>query len=290
MNNFFLNQEIFGSIDAQYTEIRGTLKIPFVRILIAWTDGMQPSPNSDLNFGFSDDILNAIPNGVDVLVVLTHTPSWMSNSANWIGGDPRATFVQKFLRPVVRRYAGKRGIIGWEIFNEPDLITVASDEVLGLKDPANYFELLKQSHAAVRALDPTRLVVMAATISIQKDFPTPFNYNVALRDLGAQDYTDIWNVHFYGKQYDKLSSIISFLNGLRVPIWVTESGEQGPNNQLAYVEEVWPFLTEKVPGIQRFYYYQFTGTEPVAQNFGLRTNDPAFPVSDLYVELRDNQP
>lgn len=290
VNNFFLDREIFGSIDDQFSEIRNTLKIPFVRILIAWTDGLQPSPDSELNFGFSDDILNSIPAGTDVLVVLSHTPSWMTNSANWVGGDPRQTFVDEFVRPVVRRYAGRRGIVGWEIFNEPDLPTVASDDSLGLTNPDNYADLLKRAFPVVRSLDPTRLVVMAATRSIQQDFPNAFNYNVRLRDLGVQDFTDIWNIHFYGKQYEKLSSIVAFLNELRVPVWVTESGEQGPNNQRAYVEEAWPLLQKRIPSIQRFYYYQFTSTAPIEQNFGLRTNDPGFPVSDLYVFLRDNAP
>src|SRR5262249_11399576 len=138
VNNFFLNSEQFGSIPDQYSDITQTLKIRFVRILIAWTDGVQGSPGVSLNLGFADAILDNIPAGTDVLVVLSHTPNWMSDSSNWIDGDPRKTFVEKFVRPVVSRYAGHRGIVGWEVFNEPDLLTVPSDSSLGLDDPDNY--------------------------------------------------------------------------------------------------------------------------------------------------------
>jgi hypothetical protein len=78
------------------------------------------------------------------------------------------------------------------------------------------------------------------------------------------------------------------LNSIQKPIWLTESGEQGPNNQLAYVETAWPFLSDKVSGIQRFYYFEYGSTVPAEQNFGLRTTDSNFPVSDLYINLRDN--
>ena len=76
----------------------------------------------------------------------------------------------------------------------------------------------------------------------------------------------------------------------RLGIWITESGEQGPNDQLEYVETTWPFLTEKIPGISRIYYYEYSSTAAITQSFGLRNTDQAFPVSDFYVDLigKDN--
>lgn len=289
LNNFFVDPE-FGSIQEQFLEIRDTLKIPFIRILMAWSNEVQPTPDSPPNYSFYDEIMSNVPPGVDVLIVLVHTPSWMSNPANWIDGDPRRTWVERWLEPTVARYSRFGGITGYEVWNEPDLTTVPSDIVLGLEDPVNYFDLLQRSSRVIRGLDPNRFVVIAATEAINQNFPNHLNYNKTLRDLGAENLVDIWNIHFYSKNYETVvtsNGIGDFLNGLTLPIWLTESGENGVNNQLAYVEEAWPFLRNEVPGIDRIYYYQFGETVPADITFGLRTNDPAFPVSDLYISLRD---
>jgi hypothetical protein len=290
VNNFFVDPE-FGSISAQYSEIRDTLGIHFVRVLFAWTDGVQPSPNSDPSYGFYDSIIDSIPAGVDVLIVLAHTPNWMADASNWIDGNPRITWVERWVRPTVERYAGRPGIIGWEVWNEPDNTVVPSDAALGLTDPARYLELLNYGAEVIRTQDSSRLVVMAASRSIQQGGGDNFDYNIQLQSLGAEDIVDIWNVHYYGKQFEQVirsGGIADFLNSLHVPIWITESGQQGVNEQLAYVETTWPFLQDQIPGIQRIYYYQFGEPGPADTNYGLRTTDPNFPVSDLYVYLRDN--
>jgi len=290
VNNFFVNRE-FGSIDTQWHEIRDTLHLKFVRILLAWTDGVQASPGSAREYSFYDSIISRIPSGVDVIVVLAHTPSWMGDSSNWSAeGNPRSTFVEEWVRPTVRRYRNVPGIIGWEVWNEPDLTTLSSDSALGLETADNYAEMLSRAYNVIRDEDPSALVVMAASQSIQQDFPNNLRYNKRLQELGAENVTDIWNVHYYGTGYESVvtsNGVQDFLNGVHKPIWVTESGQTSPNEQLAYVETTWPFLLEKIPGIQRFYYYQYGGTEPLESNFGLKTTDPSFPVSDLYVRLRD---
>ncbi|MCB0360873.1 MAG: hypothetical protein KDD44_14595, partial [Bdellovibrionales bacterium] len=68
------------------------------------------------------------------------------------------------------------------------------------------------------------------------------------------------------------------------PIWVSESGEIGPNGQLPYVERTWPFLREKIPGIDLIFYYRFA-TQPPEPAYGLRQGGEV--VSDLYLHLRD---
>ena len=289
VTNFFLEQDKFGTYDQQFNEISSTLGLHYVRILAAWTDGAQSGPNADIDFGYLDDIVSRIPAGVDVLIVLAHTPSWMTKPANWVNGDPRLTFIQKWVRLVVSHFAGHSGIVGYEVWNEPDLTTVASDSVLGLEQPANYYDLLSRAAPVIRSLDPTRLVVLAATSSIQQGYPAALTYNQELQTLGAEKYIDIWNIHVYGRQFEKFGPIITFLNSLSEPIWVTESGAQGPEEQLAYVEQMWPYLTKNVSAIQRIYYYEFASSAALDENFGLRTNDSAHPVSDLYVWLRDNK-
>ncbi len=290
VNNFFVHPE-FGSISEQYSEIRDTLGVKFIRVLFAWTDDVQPSPNTPPNYGFYDDIIDAAPPGVDILVVLSHTPSWMADPANWVGGNPRTTWTEKWLKPTVSRYAGHGRIVGWEVWNEPDLTTVPSDAALELTEAPKYFELLQLGSAAIRGIDPGKLVLNAATTSIQADFPETLNFNIYLRDAGAEALIDRWNMHYYGRQFENVvrsTGVTDFFATISKPVWLTESGEQGPE-QLAYAETIWPFLKDEIPTLERIYQYQFADTVPLANNFGLKTTDDAFPVSDLYVYLRDNK-
>jgi len=293
VNNFFVDRQ-FGSINDQWLDIRDNIHVKFVRILLAWSEGVQSGPGASRDYSFYDSIISRIPPGVDVLVVLAHTPNWMTNPNNWGAGNgnPRTTFVEEWVRPTVRRYSNVGGIIGWEVWNEPDLTVVPSDSALGLTDPDNYAEMLSNAYNVIRSEDGNALVVMAASQSIQQGFPVNLDYNKRLKELGVENVTDIWNVHYYGTRFESVvttNGVQDFLNSVARPIWVTESGETGPNEQLAYVETAWPFLSDKIPGIQRFYYFQYSSPEPVLENnLGLRTLDPNFPVSDLYVYLRDH--
>lgn len=286
--NSFFNVAGFGSTSEQFSDIKGNLNLRYVRVLFAWTDGVQSGPNVAPDFSFYDQIINSAPSGVELLVVLAHVPSWMSSSSNWDGLNPRATFVNRWVKPVVERYRGHGRISGYEIFNEPDVVTVAADAALGLTDPANYFELLSLGSAAIRSIDASKLVLNAATESINKNFPNKLLYNQQLVEYGAVDLVDVWNVHFYGKQFERVvqaNGIADFLKSIPRPVWVTESGDRGVNNQLPYVELAWPFLMEEIPNIDRFYYYDYASAEDPANTFSMRTLDSQFPVSDLYVHL-----
>lgn len=293
VQNFFTSKAAFGSVEEQFRDIKQNLGIRYVRILVPWIESRQSSKDEPYNFDSADEILNSIPVGVDVLVVLAHTPDWFRNPANQTNANPRQAWVDQFLTPVINRYKSNPRIIGWEVFNEPDIVTVPSDVVLELTDPVNYVELMKLANAAIKSISPGKLAVMAATVSIQQNFPNNFNYNKALKDGGIGEFTDVWNIHYYGKQFEKVvaaGGIADFLNGTGKEIWITESGQQGPNEQLEYVETVWPFLTEKIPGISRIYYYEYSSNAPITQSFGLRSTDQSFPVSDFYVDLigKDN--
>lgn len=288
VNSFFVAPG-FGSTADQFADIKNNLRLRYVRVLLAWTDGVQPTPDSAPDYSFYDSVLRQVPPGVEVLIVVSHVPNWMTDPNNWTsGGDPRRTFVDKWVVPTAQRYANFAGVTAFEIWNEPDHATLAADVALALEDPANYVSMLGYASGKLRNIQPRKIIVNAATESIQQSFPTHLNYNRKMKDLGAEDFVDVWNVHYYGKGYESVvtsNGVADFLGGIGKPVWVTESGEQGPNNQLAYVETTWPFLQDKASNIERFYYYEYASTAPIATNFGMRTSDPAFPVSDLYVSL-----
>ena len=289
--NAFVNDSRFGSIASQFGEVESVLRLNRVRILLAWNEQVQPSPAVDPDFSFYDDIVYQLPPQVEALAVLTGVPSWLHDSSTWDGGSPRVAFVTQWVRRVAARYAGVANLAGFQIWNEPNMPDNNDNHLLELlNSPENYVELLAQASNAVRDNAPGKLVVGAATTAINQNFPDALNYNRAMRDTGASQFLDIWAIHYYGKQFENIvrdGGVRDFVNGLGLPVWVTESGAQGVNSQLPYGEQVWPYLFEQMPPIERVYVYQFTEATPPDITYGLRNLTPGLELSDLYVWLRD---
>jgi hypothetical protein len=286
--NAFANDGRFGSPASQYQEVRSTLRLGFVRILVNWDAGAQPSPTTPANLAFYDTLIEALPSGIDAVLVMTGVPSWLAGSS----GDPRSAYINDWVTPVVTRYGNHPRVIGFQIWNEPNQNNSANSVMGFTNNAALYVSTLKSAAGVIRTVAPSKLVVTAATTAINQNYPSTLNYNRDMRDAGAQSYADIWGVHYYGKQYENVirpGGVADFANGLSLPIWVTESGAQGVNNQLAYGEEVWPFLQEKIHGIQRIYVYQFTEATAPATTYGLKNLSLTLPVSDLYVWLRERK-
>ena len=223
--------------------------------------------------------------------MLTHIPTWMKNSSNWEGGNPRTTFVNQWVKKVAQHYSTNSKVSAFEIWNEPNMLSDNENTVMGLAtNAAAYVEMLSAAHAAIKSISPSKKVLNAATTAINQNYPDSLNYNKDMIKFGAESSVDAFAVHYYGKQYERViggGGIADFLNSVSHPIWVTESGAQGVNNQLAYVEEVWPFLTDQIPGIDRFYYYQFADASPSDVTYGLRNLSHGLELSDLYISLRD---
>ena len=289
--NAFANDARFGSISAQLNEVTNTLGLNHIRVLFAWNDAVQPAAASSADFSFYDEIIAAVPAGTDVLIVVTGVPSWMHDSTNYIEGNARKTFAELWVRPVVERYGTNSKVSAIEIWNEPNMLENGDNAVIGVSEsPSNYVELLGFSYSIVKDLAPRLLVVSAATTAINQNFPATKSYNQDMQSAGAESFADIWGVHYYGKQFENVvrnNGVQDFLNTISRPIWVTESGAQGVNQQLPYVETTWPFLTDKIPGIQRFYYYQFTEATSPEIAYGLKNLSADTALSDLYVFLRD---
>jgi len=289
--NAFANDLRFGTVRQQYLEVRNTLKLRHVRVLFAWNDQVQPSPNSAPNFSFYDEIANSLPTGVEAIVVLTGLPSWMKDSRNWVDGNPRKTFVQLWVQAVVSRYSKSRAITAWQIVNEPNMLSNPDNLTLDIATkPENYVELLGYAYPIVKRLAPADKVVGAATTAINQNYPSSINYNKAMKSNGAEKLLDIWAIHYYGVQIENVfrpGGVKSFIKGLGRPVWVTESGEKGTTKQRSYAERVWPFLLSQMPTIQRIYQYQFTDSTTADSTYGLKNLTPGRTLSDLYIYLRD---
>ncbi len=294
--NAFVNDSSFGTISQQFEQVQQTLGLNYVRVLFNWNDQVQPSPTASPNFSFYDSILQNLPKGMDALVIVNGLPSWMSSSSNWINGDPRETFVQLWFKPVIARYANNTQIVGWEVWNEPNDNGNSQNVTLAINDGSangaqNYTALLSSAFAVSRSVTPNVKVVAAATTSINQNYPTTLDYGRTMQQSGAENVCDIWAIHYYGEEYDHIimpNGIAEFLNGLSVPIWITESGQKGVTQQLAYVNKTWAVLYDTIKNIERTYYYQFTEATPPDSTYGLVNLGPGQEYSDLYNYLASN--
>lgn len=289
--NSFLNESRFGSIRSQLRDVTRNLGIKKVRVLVAWNDQVQPYRSATPNFGLYDQIISSLPAGTEALVILTGAPSWVKDSRNWVGGSPRSTFVELWVKKVVTRYKTRARVGAYQIWNEPNNPSFSENQTLDvLTKPTNYVELLALAHAAVKSISPRKKVVNAATTAIAQNFPATLNYNKAMVAAGALNFTDAYAIHFYGKSVERVilpGGVAEFVNTIPNPIWVTETGAQGANKQLEYAERIFSFLKRNMPGIGRLYIYQYTESSPARSTYGLRNLTPGAYVSDLYIKLRD---
>jgi len=281
--NAFGNKREFGSICEQYRDIKNNFKIKKVRILLNWNNDIQSSRGAAPNFSFYDDVLDCIPEGVDVLAVVNGLPSWMANSSNWIAGNPRDTFLQLWFKKVINRYGNSPKIIAFQVWNEPNNLLDPENEILSFNDAMVYLEFLANAYSISKDIS-SKSIINAATTGITQNYPETKDYNQVLIDNGIENFTDFFAIHYYGQQFENLlrpDGVKGMLNSLNKSIWITESGRQGTDNQLQYVEETWPYLREQIPNIDRIYYYQYGSIENNSITYGLRTVNPDRATSDL---------
>jgi hypothetical protein len=281
--NAFFNDSRFGSIEAQMNDVTQNLGLRRIRVLARWDTGSHPSPGASPTFGLLEDILRSAPSKAEILVVSTGVPAWMSNQSNWINGNPRVTYVELWLKPLLRRLRGYRAVKAVQVWNEPNSSLFPENDLLQVRNSSdNYAELMALARNAVDSEAGNLTFVMGATTAINQNYPDTLNYNRALRDSGVDSLVDVWAIHYYGQQFENVirdGGVRDFLNGISKPIWITESGIQGSDKQLKYGEETWPYLLEKIPAIDRIYIYQYTEGSPAESSYGLRSLGG---VSDLY--------
>ncbi len=289
--NSFLNDARFGPIRSQIRDVTANLGINKVRVLVAWNDQVQPSPSATPNFRLYDQIISSLPPRSEALVILTGAPSWVRDRRTWVGGSPRSTFVELWVKKVANRYKTRSRIGAYQIWNEPNNPSFTENETLDvLTKPDNFVELLALAHTAIKSISPRKKVVNGATTAIAQNFPGTLNYNKAMVGAGVLNFTDIYAIHFYGKSVERVilpGGVAEFVNKIQKPIWVTETGTQGVTKQLEYAERYFPFLKKYMPGIARLYIYQYTESSPASSTYGLRNLTPGAAVSDLYIKLRD---
>jgi len=271
--NAFFNTPNSGNIFEQCLEVKNILGIKTVRVNFQWNDGTHPSPNSKINWGFSDEIIKSLEAvGMECIIVIGNTPSWLEKQG--MSQDEMIEYAfQQFVIPLVDRYKNSKAVIGFQIWNEVNSAMFHDNWILGFtRDHTKYVKFLKQCSQYIRKVSK-KLVLNAATTSIIQSYPYALKYNKKLVEAGILDDIDIFCVHVYGEswwQFVRPGGVFAFLKGIQKPIWITETGVGKMNEQKSYFLRMIPFLLERVPTIQKVFWYMHRSAS-MNHAFGLIT-------------------
>lgn len=236
--------DLFHMTDAQLEqtfEEMEALGIQNVRIGIFWYE-LQRTEGGQINWGLIDRMVDAATErDMSILGTVLSTPDWAlaaQEAPNRVG-HPDPDKYTAFIGAVAARYKGR--ISAYEIWNEPTT-TIFWDPV----SPEVYTDLLKASHAAVKAADCHALVI-AGSVVAGPTLPdgsalSPVEFVQRMYAAGAKGHMDALSYHPY--QYttsfpnvhqDELEYPIEQLEMMRaimvangdedLKIWISEYGQ-----------------------------------------------------------------
>jgi hypothetical protein len=160
----------------------------WVRIEFRWNEAEPSSKGSyDQNIiaRYDRAVDTARAAGAKVLVFVNGSPHWASGSRTPMTKPQNAADYADFMRFVAARYAGR--VSAWEVWNEENTSRFWSTG----PSPAEYVPLLKATYPAVKAADPSALVVFGGTSQNDYDFIE------GAYAAGAKGYFDVMAVHPY---------------------------------------------------------------------------------------------
>jgi polysaccharide biosynthesis protein PslG len=233
-----------------------TLGVTTVRLLVPWA-AIEHTPDS-YDWSMVDKTVDAaVAQHISVLATLNSPPAWaVAPGQPAIAGRPASPAAfGRFAGKVAEHFRGK--ISAYEIWNEPN----AAAFFAPAPDPAGYVDLLKASYPAIKAADPSAVVVtggLGALIDYSTAAIDPVKFVRGMYAAGAKNYFDALAYHPY--QYTlKFSEAgwhpdapINQMAGIRQSmlvngdadkrIWATEYGEPssvvGEPAQAAYLDDM----------------------------------------------------
>ena len=131
----------------------------WVKQEFAWRD-IEGAKKGAFDWSYSDNVVYAANRKkVDILARLDNSPDWaapgcFSATNSTMGPPKRDSDWLDFLTAFVSRY--KQRVRAYEIWNEPNL---AREWCSQSPNPAKYAQFLKESYAAIKAIDPTAMIV-----------------------------------------------------------------------------------------------------------------------------------
>jgi hypothetical protein len=160
-------------------------RVKSVRVDVAW-DSLQPrrGGRSAWHVGLVDRCVNlARARGMSVLGTLWRTPAWANGGRGATSPPSRSGDFARFARWAARHFRGR--IDAWEIWNEPD------DKGFFNGSTRRYVKLLRAAYPAIKAGDPSALVVTGGVVHNND------RWLAAAYRAGARRYFDVVATHPY---------------------------------------------------------------------------------------------
>jgi hypothetical protein len=165
------------------------------RIDFYWPTVQDGGPNS-WDWSSTDRVVRAaIARGLEILAMPAYSPTWARPPGSPDHHPPlNPDDYARFVTAAVKRYA-PLGVHTWEIWNEPNTAAFWPPK----PDPAAYTTLLKPAYAAIKAADPTAVVVTAGLATgLDRSDGTTLSARTFLRqayDAGAKGSFDAVGLH-----------------------------------------------------------------------------------------------
>lgn len=162
-------------INAPYNQLTA-LGMDWVKTFVYWRD-LEAVPGQ-IDFAQLDPIIDRLnASGFNILLTVTAAPNWTRTSQLEDGPPDNPAEYARFIGALAERYAGR--VQAYEVWHEPNLRREWNSEVYPIS-PESYLELLRPAYAAVKAADPTAVVVSAGL--------APTGFNDAVNALDDQLY------------------------------------------------------------------------------------------------------
>jgi polysaccharide biosynthesis protein PslG len=239
-----------ASVQVQQLQQMKAMGITSVRVDASWYWG-QPSQSGGYEWASLDQVVASLQQvGMTADFDIDQTPSWAATSGAsgnmWAAPDSASAYAA-YAGAVAARYGGK-GVNYFEIWNEPNLSAFWAPA----PDAADYTAILKAAYAAIKAADPSA-IVLSGGLAPAGNTSTSVDPLTFLQDMysdGAEGSFDGLGDHPYSfptapddvesssawsqmsQTSPSLRSIMDANGDSAKKIWITEYGAptSGPNS------------------------------------------------------------
>lgn len=283
-----------SSEQVQQLEAMKAMGVTSVRIDADWAWVQAGGPNS-YDWAALDQVMASIQKvGLSADLVIIRCPAWAAvpgAQGNQFAQPASSAAFGNYAAAVAKRY-GSRGVQCFEIWNEPNIPSFWAPK----PDPAAYTSDLKAAYAAIKAVDPSA-VVISAGLAPDVDTATSYSQLTFLNDMyadGAGGSLDGVGYHPYsypgdpntvlsGSGWSQMYQTSTSIRGIMVAngdsakkIWITEFGAptSGTSANVSDADQ----STELVQAISQVKglnwvacFYIYTWEDVSGEGFGLLT-------------------
>jgi hypothetical protein len=273
-----------------------------VHVLAYWATIAKSRPKNPLNgsdpaYELADLdqlVISSEEYGMEVLMTIAGTPPWANGGRTPNYPPSNMNDLKNFAQMLATRYNGKNARYGvvtrFSIWNEPNLqlfLAPQFDKNGKIVSPKTYANIYMAGYNGIKAGNPKALVAAGETSNRGRNKPTgavisvaPATFAHLLSEANPKLPMDAWATHPYPSVYAlgptqkvaypnvAFSTMARFGGdlqkwfGRRIPIWVTEYGEQTapeyPNGGVSYAKQAQDLKTAMQLAQQNPYVEMFT--------------------------------